>query len=335
MATYGLWQSANGAGRIADCCRLSARLQQLTTEDADDELRLEAHHSAWATCLFSGEPAAARDHCEAGHRLYDPERHRLLHERYGGHDPGLCADYFGAQANWLLGYPDQSLALGSRALTMAKRIAHPFSFALALQYNAIVHLDRGEPALALERLASAEALAAEQRLSFVVEPQLLRGAILAAQGEFGEAIVYLRQGLGGAGAARVQCYGFAWLARTFISLGDHRAAGAAAAEGLETANRTGHRQWEAELHRLHGLALCGLNDLDNGQLGLQAAIAMARRQQAKSYELRAGMSLARLWGETGRRTEATELLAPIFGWFTEGFDTLDLKEAAALLNALA
>src|SRR5271170_2394276 len=106
MAIYGLWQSANGTGRIPDCRSLSNRLQKLTADDADDELRLQAHHSAWATYLFAGEPAVSREHSEAGCRLYDPERHRLHHQHYGGHDPGACARYFGAQIHRVLGYPD-------------------------------------------------------------------------------------------------------------------------------------------------------------------------------------------------------------------------------------
>jgi predicted ATPase len=116
MAVNGLWQSANGAGRILDCRRLSNRLQQLIADDADEGLRLQAHHSAWATCLHAGEPAEAREHCEVGRRLYDPERHRLHHQRYGGHDPGTCARYLGAQAYWLLGYPEKGLALGGVAI---------------------------------------------------------------------------------------------------------------------------------------------------------------------------------------------------------------------------
>jgi class 3 adenylate cyclase/tetratricopeptide (TPR) repeat protein len=335
MATYGLWQSANGAANIFGCRRLSKRLQELTACDADDEMRLEAHHSAWATSLFSGQPAAAREHCEAGTRLYDVERHRLLHQLYGGHDPGLCSVYFGAQANWLIGYPARSLALISRALTLAERIAHPFSSAVALQYIAMVHIDRGEPELALERLEGAAVLAAEQRLSFVVEPRLLRGAILTTKGEFAEAAFCLREGLGAPGAARVRCYGLAWLARALSCLGDHRGALASATEGLDTAHKSGHRQWEPELQRLQGIALCGLNNLDEGRAALEEALATARRQQAKSYELRAAVTLARLWGEEGRRTQARELLAPIYGWFTEGHDTADLKDAAALLDVLA
>ena len=92
-------------------------------------MRLQAHHSAWATCLFAGELAAAREHGEVGRRLYDPERHRLHRLRYGGHDPGVCACYFGAQVHWLLGYPEKGLRIGSEALALGERIGHPFSLA--------------------------------------------------------------------------------------------------------------------------------------------------------------------------------------------------------------
>src|SRR5262249_32836494 len=105
MAVYGLWQSANGAGRILDCRRLSNRLQQLTAGKADDELRLQAHHSAWATCLFAGEPAAAHEHCEAGRRLYDPERHGTHHLLYGGYGSRACAPHVGPPGHWAPGYP--------------------------------------------------------------------------------------------------------------------------------------------------------------------------------------------------------------------------------------
>ena len=103
---------------------------------------------------------------------------------------------------------------------------------------------------------------------------------------------------------------------------------------MEVQEQTGQRQWEAELHRLEGIALVGLNRLEEGQSALEEALRVARRQQAKAYELRAATSLARLWGEQGRRAEARELLAPVYGWFTEGFDTADLKEAKALLAEL-
>ncbi len=336
MAVYGLWQSANGAGRIHDCRKLSNRLQQLAADDRDDELLLQAHHSAWATCMFSGEPSASREHSDAGRRIYDPDRHRLHRDLYGGHDPGTCARHSGALANWLLGYPEKGLELGREALALAERIAHPFSLAHALQFNSMLHLDRGEPELALQRLEAAEALAAEQRLGFVSEPQLLRGAALTLQGAFSEAVIRLREGLAGRfGATRMRCFGLARLADALIRQGEYDAALAAARDGLSTKEETGHRWWEAELYRLEGVALSGLNRLEEGQNALEEALHIAQRQQAKAYELRAAMSLARLWGEQGRRSEARELLAPVYGCFIEGFETADLKEGKALLDQLA
>jgi tetratricopeptide (TPR) repeat protein len=212
MANYGLWQSANGSGRIFDCRRLSNQLQQLAKENADEELRLQAHHSAWATCLFAGEPAASCEHSEVGRRLYDRERHGGHHQLYGGHDPGICARYIGAQALFILGLPERGLALSNEALVSAERLSHPFSLSLALEYTSMLHLERGEPDLALQRLETAEALVADQRLGFVVEPQLLRGAALTAQGALEEAVACLREGLARFGAARLRCYGLARLA---------------------------------------------------------------------------------------------------------------------------
>jgi class 3 adenylate cyclase/tetratricopeptide (TPR) repeat protein len=335
MAVYGLWQSANGAGRVFDCRRLSSRLQQLTAANGNDELRLQAHHSAWATCLFFGEPMAAHEHSEVGRGLYDPERHRFLHQFYGGHDPGMCACTFGAQAQWLLGYPEKGLALGSEALALAERIAHPFSLAVAFQYNSMLHLDCGESELALQQLETAEALAADQRLGFVLEPQLLRGAALTLQGAFDEAVACLGEGLTGpAGTTRLRSYGLAMLADALTHQGKHGAAVAVARDGLSTEERTGHRQWKAELHRLEGIALCGLNRLEEGQGALEQAMRVARSQGAKAYELRAATSLARLLCDQARRQQARDLLVPVYDWFTEGFHTRDLKEAKALLNTL-
>jgi len=324
------------AARWSNVANFSNRLQQLTAADAADEPRLQAHHSGWATCMFAGDPAAAREHCDAGRRLYDPDRHRSHRLLYGGHDPGVCAGFIGAQVHWLLGYPDKGLALGRKSLALAERIAHPFSLVDALLFNTMLHLDRGAPGLALQRLEAAEALVARHRLGFMMEPRFLRGAALSSQGAFEEAICCLREGLASPlGATRLRLYGVVQLADALTRQGEHGAALVAARDGLSTEEKTGHRQWEAELHRLEGIALLGLNRLEEGQSALEEALRVARRQQAKAYELRAAVSLARLWGDEGRRAEAHDLLAPVFGWFTEGFDTADLTEAKALLNGLA
>jgi class 3 adenylate cyclase/tetratricopeptide (TPR) repeat protein len=335
MAVFGLWQTANGRGGMVECRKFSHRLQQLTADDADDELRLQAHHSAWTTCLFSGEPVVAREHCELGRQLYDPERHRNHRLLYGGHDPGACSRYMGAQAYWLLGHADTALALGREALALAERIAHPFTVGTALAMNAMLHLDRDEPDIALQRIKAAEALASVQRLGFAIEPEILRGAAMTAQGSYAEAVACLREALTRPRAIRLQPYGLARLSEALAQQGDYQAALVAVRDGLAEQERTGQRRWEAELHRLEGLALFGFNRLDEAETAFEDALRTARRQQAKAYELRAATGLARLWGEQGRRAEARDLLAPVYGWFTEGFDTADLKNAKTLLDQLA
>jgi class 3 adenylate cyclase/tetratricopeptide (TPR) repeat protein len=335
VAIYGLWQANIGSGTLVGANILSNRLLQLTSSAADDGLRLQAHHSAWTTCLFAGEPGAAREHCEAGRRLYDPERHHTHRLLYGGHDPGVCAGYMGAQVHWLLGYPDKASTIGSEALALAEHVAHPLSLEFVLVFNAMLHVDRGEPELALQRLEVAEMLVAEQRLGFVMEPRFLRGAALSAQGAFDEAVACLREALaGGLGARTFRPYGFTRLAEALTSQGQHREAIAAVRKGMEVQEETAALRWGAELHRLEGIALLGLNQLEDAEIAFQEALCVARRQQAKSYELRAAASLARLWGERGRRAQARDLLAPIYNWFTEGFDTADLKEAKGRLDEL-
>ena len=335
-AVHGLWTSAVGAGQLVASLDLSDRLLRLTAGGADEGLRLQAHHSAWTTCLFAGDPLAARNHCEAGRRLYDPERHHSHRLLYAGHDPGVCGCFIGGQVQWLLGYPEEGLALGRAALALAERIAHPFTLVSALLFNGVLHLDCGEPEAALQLLDRAEALATEQRLGLVVEPRFIRGAALSAQGAHEDAVACLREGLAGRlGAIQFRPYALARLAETLSRQNEHGAALATVKDGAKILEESGHRQLEAEFHRLEGLALSGLNRLGEAQAAFEEALRVARRQQTKAYELRAATSLTHLWREQGRRTEARELLAPVYDLFTEGFDTADLKDAKALLDELA
>jgi len=221
-------------------------------------------------------------------------------------------------------------------LALAERIGHPLSLEEALVYDAKLHVDRGEPELALQRLEAAEALVAEARLSFALEPRFLRGAALTAQGALDEAVACLREGIAGRQAAMLlPLTGFAGLADALARQGEYEAALTAAREAIKAQEQTGRRWLKAELHRLEGIALVGLNRLDEGQYALEEALRVARRQAAKAYELRAAASLARLRRDQGRHAEARDLLAPVYGWFTEGFGTPDLKEAKALLDELA
>jgi predicted ATPase len=156
------------------------------------------------------------------------------------------------------------------------------------------------------------------------------------QGAVEQAIVHLREGLSGrTSAPRLRCYGLAKLADALARQGDNAAALAVAKDGLDVVEETGHRQWLAELHRVEGDALFSLNVLDDSQRAFEEALRVARRQGAKAYELRAATSLARLLGEQSRRGEAHDLLTPICGSYTEGFETADLMEAKLLLGRLA
>ena len=237
----------------------------------------------------------------------------------------------------MLGYPDKALASIAKGLALAERIAHPFTLSTVLANYSVLYLNRREPEHALSQLAAAEVLAAEQRLSLVYEPGILRGVALLGQGAVDEAIARIREGVAkwtGLGRTVNLPHGLASLAEGLARRGDRTAALAALREGLEIADTTGEHMWDAELHRVTGTVLLAENKLDEAQASLQQAIRIAQAQQAKSLELRAVASLARLWGEQGRRAEARDLLAPVYGWFTEGFDTADLKDAKALLDEL-
>ena len=336
MAVFGEWLGMAGSGSIIAARPLSERLLRLTEGGTDSGLRLQAHHSAWTTNWFAGQPAQGREHCEEGRRLYDPEKHRTHSFLFGGHDPGTCAPNVAGLIYWSLGYPDTGLARSNEALALAERIAHPLSLELVFLLRTMLHLDRREPEPALRLIGATETLVAEQRLGFIIEPRFFRGAALIEQGADEEAVVCLREGLStDPGKGQCRTYALALLAEAFTRRGEHEAALGALKEGMQIQQEMGQQTWEPELYRLRGVALLGLNEREEGQKSLLEALAAAQRRRMKSYELRAAMNLARLWGEQGRRAEAHELLAPIYGWFTEGLDTADLKDAKALLDALA
>jgi class 3 adenylate cyclase len=338
-ALWGLWIGNQTRNAFDEARSLSNKLLVLTEQRGDDGLRLQAHHAAWTTCLFRGEHAPSQHHCYAGRRIYEPERHRSHALVFGGHDPGVCAHYIAGWTEWMLGYPDKAQASISAALDLAKKLGHPFSLVLAFIIVAVIEQFRRDPESAQRHIADAEALAAEQRLALFFDARVLRGGVLVAQNMARNAVAQIEEGLAARqrpGANRLaRPYGLGLLSEARAQLGDHDGALAAAAEGLAAAAESGERWWEAELHRLKGIHLVSRRGLAEAQLSFEQALRVARAQQAKSLELRAATSLARLWGEQGRRAEAQELLAPVYGWFTEGFDTADLKDAALLLAELA
>jgi predicted ATPase len=241
-------------------------------------------------------------------------------------------------ALWLLGYPDQALQTIQQARTQA--LAHPFSQAVALDHSAWVHQYRREVHLVQERAEAALALSREQGFAmYVAIGTVLRGWALAKQAQQEEGIAQISQGLAACrtvGLELLRPYFLAMLAEVYGDAGQIDAGLAVLAEALAVMENTGERCWEAEQYRLRGeLLLQAGADAWQAETCFRQALDIARRQQAKSLELRAAMSLARLWQRQGKRSDALELLAPIYGWFTEGFDTADLQEAKALLEELS
>jgi predicted ATPase len=329
----------------------------------DPVLLVGAHYALETTLLFLGEFALTRVHFEQGIALYDPQQHRTYTVVYGGLDPGIACLANGFWVLWLLGYPDQALKRSDEALTLAQELSHPPSLAFALIGADVLHNFRREGQAAQERAEAVIALANEQGLPFYLTSGFVhRGWALAQQGRAEEGIAQIREGLTASQAIGTEAYRASYLA---ILAEAHRTAGQSeegltvVAEALAVADKTGERWWEAELYRLKGeLTLqkeargwrleasppsspaSSLQPPVSSGVAQEAegdflkAIEIARQQQAKSWELRAVMSLSRLWQSQGKKDEARQMLAEIYDWFTEGFDTADLKEAKALLEEL-
>ena len=335
VAIWGLWNFRRTSDLDA-ASALSDRLLTLVEKNGDVGLRLEAHHTRWTTHFCRGEPAPAQDHCKKGRGLYDFERHRL-HAQIYGHDPGVCARTIGAWSEWLLGHPDKALARINDGLALAERLTHPRSLAMARVHASMLHQFRRDPEMVLQCIGSAEALAAEKGFALLLDPRVLRGWALLVPDGIAAAVASFRAALAdrqNQGNTYCGPYSLTLFAEVLARSGDRDGALSALADADAIAEKGGERGWKAELRRLTGTVLLAENKLDEGQASLQQAIHIAQAQQAKSLELRAATSLARLWGEQGRRAEARDLLAPVYGWFTEGFDTADLQEAKALLAEL-
>jgi len=241
---------------------------------------------------------------------------------------------------WFLGYPDQALARSQEALTLAQQVAHPLSLGAALSVAAMFHQFRREEDAAQESAEAAITLATEQEfLPWIAHGAIMRGWALAQQGQAQEGIAQMTQGLQAyhaTGAAIRRPHFLALLAEAHGNMGQPEAGLAALTEALTLVDSSGERFHEAELHRLKGELLLqqSLDNQTEVERCFQQAITIAQNQQAKSFELRAATSLARLWQQQGKREEARQVLGDVYGWFTEGFDTADLKDAKALLDAL-
>jgi predicted ATPase len=340
---WGLWRFYNNRAEYQRARARGERLLRLAPQVHDAALLLEAHHALGATLLASGEFASARTPLEQGSALYGPQQHHA-HARLYGHDPGVCGLSHAALTLWILGYPDQALQRLREALTLAQTLAPPAppSVAPALDCATMLHQSRREQYATHERAEALMALATAQGFAQpVAQATIMRGWTLAAQGQGAAGTAQMRQGLAAhqaTGSERPRPYYLALLADAYGSMGQTAEGLSLLAEELATMDRPGERGWDAELYRLQGellLAQAGERpQVPAAEACLHQALDVARRQQAKSWELRAATSLSRLWQQQGKRAEAHALLAPIYGWFTEGFDTADLQEAKALLEAL-
>ena len=304
----------------------------------DPVLFVEAHRAQGNVAFWRGEFGVAHAHVQHALAQYDPQQMRDHVVRYG-QNPGVFCRLFGAVTLWLLGYPDQARQWSEAALAHAQELGHAFTLQQALCFSALLHLLRREAAMAQEQASAQRVLCAEEGFAMYLAWGTIEwGAALVAQGEWAEGLVQMRQGL-----ATYQAIGrLPWplflglLAEACGRAGQVEEGLDALHEALEAMQTTEERMYEAEVYRLKAELLLQQSAAPQGEAeaSVQQALTIARRQQAKSLELRAAMSLARLWQQQGKRTEAYALLGPIYGWFTEGFDTADLQEAKALLEEL-
>jgi predicted ATPase len=241
---------------------------------------------------------------------------------------------------WHLGYPDQALRRSHEALALAQELAHPFSLGWALNFSVYQHVFRREGQSAQKQAEALMALSHERGHAHrFAQSMVFRGWALVAQGQSEEGIAQIHQGLAAYQAIWTTLsrpYYRMLLAEAYGSVGQAGEGLRILDEVLDTADEYAHGQHEAELYRLKGVLLLKQTVSDASQAGacFQKALEVSRNQQAKSLELRAATSLARLWQSQGKDQEALDLLAPVYNWFTEGFDTADLQEAKALLAAL-
>jgi len=337
---HGLWRYYMVRAEYQTARQLVEQFLSLAQRTHDPTLLVEPHRALGTTLFWLGELTAARSHLTQAVALYHPHQRRA-HTVLYGQDPAVAALAHAALALWCLGYPAQALQTSHEALTRAQEPAHPFTLAYALCFAGEIHQLRREVQAAQERAEAEMALCTEQGFAFyLARTMILRGWALAKQGQWEEGIEQMQQGLiafRGTGAEQVRPYGLGLLAETYKDAGQPEEGLAVLAEALAVIQRTGERIYEAELYRLQGelrLRIARDNPAE-AETSFRQALDIARQQQAKSLELRAAMSLARLWQQQGKRQEAHDLLAPVYGWFTEGFDTADLQEAKALLDALA
>jgi len=295
------------------------------------------HHSAGQVLMLAGKFAACQLHLEEVLARYDPIPHQSLAHQ-AGHHPHIHAQSLLGLALFCLGYPEQAVARSDAAMAEARRLAHPPSSAVSLANGILLLWLVGDDALLNERAEELVAVATEQGFpGWHALGTTFRGWVKVKTGDVAQGLFLLRSGSAtnrATGAELIVPYSLALLAEAHEIAGQTRDAMTQLDDALEVVERTGEHWLAAKLYRHKGRLLLGQGDFEAAEELYQRALSVAREQQAKIWELRAAVSLARLRRDQGRRAEARGLLAPVFGWFTEGFDTPDLMEAKLLLEGL-
>jgi predicted ATPase len=326
------------SGELNEAREFAEEFLDLAERLQDPALMVGSYHALGQTLFFHGDLTASRSTVEKGIALFDPARHRL--SNWSGGQPGEQCYLYGAFSLWMLGYPDQALRRSEQALAMANELANPANLINTLCFVADVHVLRRELSAARQRAQATMDMSAEQRNpSFLGKCMVLHGWAQAAQDRVEDGMTEIEQGIATFEATGVrtwipyilglQAEAYGRAKRTDDGLGS-------VSEALALAEKTEEHCWRAELCRIKGELLLALSSKHHAEAErcFCQALDLARAQQAKSWELRAAMSLARLWQQQRKMTQARDLLTPIYGWFTEGFDTADLKDAKALLDEL-
>ena len=339
---WGLWMFYFVRPELGKARELAEQLFTLAQGAQDQAQALQARQALAITSLSLGNPTATREHMEQGMALYDPKRHSSHTDLYG-QDPGVVYLAFGAMALWLLGYPAQAVQRSRDAVALAEELGQPNSLALALYLAAMLQQYRRVGAAVQGSAEATTTVATEHGLSFWLAGGLImRGWALVEQGTGAGGIAELRQGMAAwvaTNGAAHRTYHLALLAETLGKEGQFEEGLGVLAEALALMHVTGENFHAAELYRLRGEFLLRQEAAEvacrEAEACFRQALSFARGQQAKSLELRAAMSLTRLYQQQERQAEARPILAERYDWFTEGFDTPDLLEAKSLLEQLS
>jgi predicted ATPase len=337
---YSLWATnlvAFDGHAIRD---LSAQFLSLAEKQRATAPLMIGHRLRGMSLLCTGDPAEGRAHLDRAIALYDPLEHRRLATRFG-QDTRVGILSFRSLAHWVLGYPQAAAADADRALRDAREIGHAATLMYALAHATLfARIPCGSYAAAQAELDELAALAGEKGALFWKALRTLnQSCLLVLRGQASEAVDILAPGLAAYGATGATIWTplhLAYLARAHAELGQTVNAWHSVGESIAVLAKTRELWCEAEIHRVAGEISLKSREPDaaKAQAYFERALAVARTQQAKSWELRGAMSMARLWRDQGKPKQACKLLAPVYGWFTEGFDTRDLREAKALLDEL-